>query len=276
MNKNTFLVIGIYAALFVNSPAADGGDAVSNNGPRTAFHYTSGGVVDGRDEAAAAGFNLADVSSAEALAALPKGSWGLVWLGMDDGATDAFKKAVQPFIGKPNLYGFFLVDEPDPTGKYHPLVTAAHLKEESDWIHAHVPGAKTFIVLMNMGSNTKPAYDGTFNSANTGIDLFGIDPYPCQASLGGCDFSIIKAHVNAAIAWGITQNQIVPVYQAFGGGYPNYLVPTPAQAKEMLAIWGSLVPAPAFDFAYSWGSQHGDSSLSSLADLREVFAAHNK
>jgi Ca2+-binding RTX toxin-like protein len=35
------------------------------------------------------------------------------------------------------------------------------------------------------------------------------------------------------------------------------------------------LPDPAFDYAYSWGSQQGDTALSQLPDLQQLWAAHN-
>jgi hypothetical protein len=68
----------------------------------------------------------------------------------------------------------------------------------------------------------------------------------------------------------------VPVYQAFGGGgYSDWILPTPAQEQQILSTWGSVVPAPAFDYAYSWGVQVGDTALSDDPALQAVFAAHN-
>jgi hypothetical protein len=64
--------------------------------------------------------------------------------------------------------GIYLADEPDPT-----VVSAANLKAESDYIHAHLPGVKTFITLLNTGSDRAPVY--SFDPANTDIDLFGLD-----------------------------------------------------------------------------------------------------
>ena len=253
--------------------------AIAHADPVTAFHYTSGSVSGGKDPAAAYGFNLADVNSVAQLNYLPPGTKGLVWLGLCNGADSNFISTVTPYIGNPNLYGFYLVDEPDPTGRYHPLCSSVNLQAESDWIHARVPGVRTFIVLMNMRSDLSPAYENTYNYANTHIDLFGIDAYPCQTQFNGCNFGIISAAVAAAEAWGIAQGQIVPVYQAFGGGgpaYANYLVPTASQEKQIISAWGSLTPTPAFDFAYSWGSQGGDTSLSSSPELRQVFATHNQ
>src|SRR6266699_2755632 len=116
----------------------------------TTLHYASGGS--GAD-IATAGFNLADVQSVDQLNALPTGMKGLVWLNEAGGTTSSFIQKVTPFIGNPKALGFFLVDEPDPTGQWGTYATAANLKAESDWIHANVPGAKTFITMMNMGSS---------------------------------------------------------------------------------------------------------------------------
>src|SRR5262249_49566116 len=110
----------------------------------------------------------------------------------------------------------------------------------------------------------------------TDIDLFGLDPYPVQPQYNGANYSIIATAVQAAEASGIPLSQIVPEYQAFGGGgYSNWILPTASQAQQMLAIWGSLVPQPAFDYAYSWGIQQNDSALVNSPSLQSVFAAHN-
>src|SRR5437879_7983864 len=108
------------------------------------LHYASGNNVDaqGNFTPAQAGFNLADVSSVDELDALPADVRGLVWLNQGEGVTQSFIDAVTPYIGNPRVYGFFLTDEPDPTGQWNTLVTAADLRAESDWIHAHVPGAQ--------------------------------------------------------------------------------------------------------------------------------------
>lgn len=249
--------------------------------PNTVLHYTAGGnlVGAGGDQYApgAAGFNLADVSSVWSLNHLPTGVKGLVWLGTTNGADANFQSMVNQYAGNPNLYGFYLADEPDPTGQWGTKISAANLKSQSDWIHAHVPGAKTFMVMMNMGTPENPSYVNTYNSANTDIDLFGLDPYPFRPQFAnGADYSVIGAAVSAAQAAGISLSQIVPVYQTFGGGgYSSWTMPTAAQAQQMLQTWGSVVPSPAFDFAYSWGSQAGDQSLSGSPALQQVFAAHN-
>jgi hypothetical protein len=224
--------------------------------------------------------------------ALPSGIQALVWLGLCDGADSNFVSTLQPFVGVSGVYGFYVMDEPDPTGMYHPpACSAANLKAESDWIHANIPGTKTFIVMMNLGSDTAPSYANTYNPSNTGLDLYGLDPYPCQAQFSGCDDSIIDAGVVAAMSWGIPAAAVVPVYQAFGGGgYAQWTLPTAAQAPEDIDTWGSLIPNPPFDYVYAWGSQNGngdsctpdggnsstcDTALSESPDLQSVFAAHN-
>ena len=247
------------------------------------LHYASGNNINsqGNFAPAKAGFNLADVSSVEELNALPPGVKGLVWLDQGDGVTQSFIDAVTPYIGNPNVYGFFLKDEPDPTGQWGDYVTAANLKAESDWIHSHVTGAKTFITMMNMGSSDDPSFANTYTPENTHIDLFGIDPYPVRSGGGPVDYSMIDKAVAAAEESGIPTANIVPVFQTFGGGNwvndegGRYVMPTAEQSQQMLAHWQAVVPNAAFDYAYSWGSQNGDVSLENSPELQNVFLQHN-
>ena len=247
------------------------------------LHYAAGGGIDsqGNFAPAQAGFNLADVTYVDQLNALPNGVQGLVWLDQYNGVTQDFIHAVTPFIGNPNLYGFYLVDEPDPTGQWGVQASAADLKAESDWIHSHVPGAKTFTVLMNMGTSDNPDYTNTYTPENTHIDLFGLDWYPVWSDHLTVDYSTIDKYVAAATAAGIPVDQIVPVYQAFGGGNwatetgSQIVMPTAAQEQQMIDHWASLVPNPAFDYAYTWGSQNGDVALESSPALQQVFLQHN-
>ncbi|WP_299812065.1 calcium-binding protein [Tardiphaga sp.] len=247
------------------------------------LHYASGNNIDtnGNFTPAQAGFNLADVSSVDQLNALPAGVKGLVWLDQGDGVTQSFIDAVKPYIGNPNAFGFFLKDEPDPTGQWNTLVTAANLKAESDYIHANVPGAKTFITMMNMGSSDNPSFANTYTPENTHIDFFGIDPYPVRSGTSTVDYSMIDKAVAAAEAAGIPQSNIVPVLQTFGGGNwvddsgGHYVMPTAGQEQQMLDHWAALVPNAAFDYAYAWGAQNGDLSLEGSKELQDVFLKHN-
>jgi hypothetical protein len=238
--------------------------------PVTKLHYApNSNVVNGVYAPGADGFNLADISSAAEAETLPAGVLGLVWLGDTSGVTPSFMSTVNAAVGDPKVYGFFLADEPGPD------VSAANLKAEADYIHSVDPGAITFITLYNNGTPTNPSY--SFNSANTDIDLFGLDPYPVRPWFtNGVDYSVIGDAVNAAEAEGIPQSALVPVYQAFGGGqYTSYTLPTPAQEQTILSTWGQYLPNPAFDMAYSWGIQDGDTALVDDPSLQAVLAAHN-
>jgi hypothetical protein len=72
------------------------------------------------------------------------------------------------------------------------------------------------------------------------------------------------------------------VYQAFGGGNwaedggGKYLMPSPLEVSQILAAWGRALPSPAFDYAYSWGNQHGDTALSGSSADQAVFRVHNR
>ncbi len=278
MRKSTavFLVLGsalcsgMVFGSTVHSVDARGHFAANSNFDASG-HYLPG----------AAGFNLADVSSLAVLNALPAGVNGLVWVGKCSGVDAGFIAAVQPYIGNPKLFGFYLMDGPDPGTAQHPGCTAEMLKAEADWIHTHAPGVKTFIVLRNMTAAKSPSFDASFKPANSHIDLFGLAAYPCRTEVNGCDYDMINRYVAAAELAGIPRANIVPVYQAFGGGtWKNdadgqYTLPTASQARQILLTWHKLVPEPVFDYTFSWGSQNADVSLDASPELRDVFSAHN-
>jgi hypothetical protein len=250
--------------------------------PRTTLHYAANGNFNSKGDylPGAVGFNLADVSNVRQLNSLPEGVKGLVWLGQCKGVNTGFLADVRPYIGNAKLFGFYLMDDPDPTGLHRPLCTAENLKAESDWIHANVPGAKTFILLMPMSSSKRPSFPG-YNSDNSHVDLFGIDPYPCRTELKACDYDMIDRYVAAAEAAGIPRDAMVPIYQVFGGGKwvddggGRYRLPTASEMQQILARWETLLPTTAFDFTYSWGSQNGDVALESAPDLQAVFSRLN-
>jgi hypothetical protein len=261
----------------VPPPASRPAAAPANTAPWpvTSLHYApnsnlgpSGTYLPGAD-----GFNLADIDvrSKSQLDSLPAGLRGLVYLGDCDGATASFQSAVDAFAGDPRLFGFYVMDEPLPD-----KCPAANLLAENNWIHAHVPGALTFAILENLGPQIAPTYDGSYTPADSGLDLIGIDPYPVRFGLSHPDFGEIARYVRAAEEHGWPQASIVPVYQAFGGGgYSHWVLPTAAQERQMLAAWAAAIPAPKFDYAYSWGPQLGDQALSQSPALRAVFAAKN-
>jgi hypothetical protein len=182
---------------------------------------------------------------------------------------------VDAFAGDPRLVGFYVMDEPTPS-----TCPAANLLAEDDWIHSHVPGARTFAILENGGRETSPTFVGSDTPADCRLDLIGLDPYPVRSELRSPDYAEITQYVRMAEAQGWPCASIVPVYQTFGGGsYDDadgrWVLPTAAQERELLARWAAVVPAPRFDYSYSWGSQLGDTALGQSPALQAVFAAKN-
>lgn len=249
--------------------------------PVTSLHYApndnfnqSGEYTPGAD-----GFNLADVDAypKSKLDGLPAGVRGLVWIGTCQGATPDFQSTVDSFIGDPKLFGFYIYDEPLPRN-----CPAADLLAETSYIHAHVPGAVTFAILENLGNSAEPTFTGAYTPQDCGLDLIGIDPYPVRSEVTGPPrYQMIAQYVNAVEKWGWPASSIVPVYQTFGRNYPDdhngfWVLPTAEQERKMLAYWALVIPHPEFDYAYSWGAQHGDEALNQSPDLQAIFAEKNK
>lgn len=229
-----------------------------------------------------AGFNLADVSGRRELDLLPNGTKGLVWVGMCEGVTARFRAVVGAAISHPKTFGFYLVDDPDPTGRWRAKCKPSDLRAEADWIYRRRPAAITFVALMNLGSSALPSFTMAYRREISHVDLFGVSPYPCRAHGLECDYDMIDHFVRACRDAGIPPDRIVPTFQSFGGGEwrtdsgDAYRLPTSSEMQVMLERWDKLVPAPVFDYAYSWGSQRSDVSLAASTDLKTVFAQHNQ
>jgi hypothetical protein len=256
----------------------------AHGAPRTDLHHAPNHNFDAKNNylPGEVGFNLADVEDIGQLQSLPSGVKGLVWVGQCNGVDATFLRTVEPFVGRSKVFGFYLMDDPDPIGRHNALCTADDLKAESDWIHARAADAKTFVVLMKLTSSKAPSFINTYNPGNSHIDLYGIDPYPCRTELSDCDYEMIDRYVAAADEWGIPRSALVPVYQAVGGGNwrddggGKYVLPSISQMEKMLDRWETFTPAPVFDYAYSWGSQNSDEALEGSRELQAVFARHNK
>jgi hypothetical protein len=268
------------------SPFTGGGG--SSLGPVTAFHYANNGNFSGSTFLPGpVGFNLADVSSPNQLEGLPLGVKGLMWSGNPNGADGAFITLVTGCVAHiDKLFAIYLADtaNPDPGAIWGTYFDPANLQAQVDYIHLHLPGIKTYIWLANLGSDeyhvdyTKYLGHTGYTPSNTGIDYYGIAGYPVARDLtGGYDLSVISNHVAGALAAGIPLGALVPTYQTFGGGSWGrpYVVPDATQLTALLARWASLVPNPPFDYAYSWGTQRGDTSLESLPLLQAVMLTHN-
>ena len=229
-----------------------------------------------------AGFNLADVSTRRELDLLPDGTMGLVWVGSCQGVTSAFETAVGAVIDHPKAFGFYLVDDPDPTGWWRRKCKPSDLRAESDWIHRRRSRAVTFVALMNLGSSASPRFSADYRPEASHVDLFGVSPYPCRTGWRECDYDMIDRFVGASQQAGIPADRIVPTFQSFGGGDwradsgGGYRLPNSSEMERMLKRWDKFTPAPPFDYAYSWGQQRSDESLAESTDLQTVFAQHNR
>jgi hypothetical protein len=247
------------------------------------WHFTANGNFDaaGAFLPSSAGFNLADVSSGRGLDLLTQGTMGLMWVGLCEGVTARFKAVVGAVINHPKTFGFYLVDDPDPTGHWRAQCKPSDLRAESDWIHRRRPAAITFVALMNIGSSASPSFATAYRREVSHIDLFGVSPYPCRTHGSECDYDMIDHFVRACRDAGFPTERIVPTFQSFGGGEwrtdsgDAYRLPTSSEMQSMLDRWNKLVPAPVFDYAYSWGSQRSDLSLAGSTDLKTVFVHHN-
>jgi hypothetical protein len=230
---------------------------------------------------ASVGFNLADVSSRRELDLLPDGVAGLMWVGLCRGVTAQFKALVGAVIDHPKVFGFYLIDDPDPTGIWRRQCKASDLRAEADWIHQRRPNAITFVALMNLGSSASPRFSADYRPETTHIDLFGVSPYPCRTNLPACDYDMIDRFVRAAREASVPIDSVVPTFQSFGGGEwrtdsgGGYRLPSPDEMQSMFERWKTLTPKPVFDYAYSWGMQRSDNSLVTSPDLQAAFARHN-
>jgi hypothetical protein len=255
---------------------------------RRTLHYAPNLNFDDKGDflPGSAGFNVADVSNVYRLRTLPDGVQALIWVGQCDGLSDRFRVTVKPFLGDPKVFGFFLMDDPDPrtwlVARRAARCRIKHLKEESDWLHQQMPGTRTMITLMNLGNAKNPSFINGYNPVNSHIDLFALSAYPCRTEWNGCDYDVIKRYVTAGERAGIPRDQMIPVYQAFGGGVwkddegGKYVLPTQDEASKIISGWHTLVPAPLLDMAYSWGRQQADISLQDAPNLKRIFLDYNR
>jgi hypothetical protein len=251
------------------------------------WHYISN---TGSQTAAAAriGFDLFDLGpDKDLIDALGPGQRALVWVGNLDNTVctpgyswSSFTAAVDRLAHDPKVFGYYLSDEPHPSICAH---AARDIRARADYIRTHAPGQMSFIVVMDAaricGSHPGCEYR-ELNPASTHVDLYGIDPFPCHID-ADCEPERIDEEVLRAVDAGIPRSRIIPVYQVFGQACSTkattfYRVPTAAELTEMFAHWHSVVPAPAFDFAYTWRSVGpACPSLDRSAGLRAVVRSHN-
>lgn len=218
--------------------------SAASSPPAVRYLFWSGG---GELAAAAAGWNLFDVSSKEEADALPPGTRGLMWLGDYDNSTCEWERSdatlARLLAGTntdPRVAGFLFSDEPDPFAC--PRAPAQH-RARSQLIHALTGGKLTVAALDgNSGAATlkqMPLWSGT-------ADRLALDPYPCYRGKA-CDFEWIRKVVRAADRahlryWGVAQ--------AFAND--KWRWPTPAEERRILSIWTASKASAVMTFAWKW------------------------
>jgi hypothetical protein len=287
--------------------------AAAATAPSTSLHYTANGNFSssGTYEPGTLKFNVADISSAGDLSLIPSGDHAFVFVGMCAGSSDTtanafgytwsdFTSLVTSTITSSAVIGYYIMDEPDPetdNGAGQPYCDPAKLLQETQFINGQKSGEINWMIDQNLGSPNSPTFSPAtaghpgvaYTLANTGLSDIALDPYPCRTEVTGCGgFTMVSKYVKAAEsttsgAPGIPKAHLVPVYQAFGGGNwggdgegGNYKLPSAAQERTLMSTWAKYLPAPAFDYAYSWGVQNSDTALTDApTGLRAVFASHN-
>lgn len=246
--------------------------SVSAGSGRTTHHFITN--LGGATRPHRLGYDIFDTGSSRAdIAALPRGVKALVWLGQKcpTPADRAFRSTVRRLAGKHRVFGYFLSDEPHvadcPRGPAALATRTSYIRKVSGGRQ------RSFIVLEHEDYRA-------FRPGVTGASLVGIDSYPC--SINGCRYRKIPEKVGMARAAGIPLTRIVPVYQAFGQNHTSdtyYTMPTPRQARRILAVWARVVPHPVMDYTYGW--RHQSSANPTLRDslplqkvFKDWFAAH--
>lgn len=264
----SLLLVPLVAGVMWAVSSANAGTLVSN----APYHYIAN--EDGSySTTAGLGYNVHDVSSYSVADTIP--GQGLYWTGLGrcpdptSAAFQSFVNGVDAHATDSKILGYFVSDEPQDTS----AACVAGLKAEVDAIHAANPNFKTMIVL----TGSSPTVYTAFRPAATDTDWIGIDPYPCNLTINGCDYTKIDQKVALAENNGIPQDDLVPVFQAFGDSY--YKMPSVWQTDKILQRWRADVPNPPMEYTYSWGCQSG--SLNACLGTRRtkvqaVYKAYNQ
>lgn len=233
----------------------------------------------------ALGYDLVDVKPDGALVAgVPAGMRAMLWVGNFtcgdfDLDFEGFKRAVQRFGRDPRVYGWYLSDEPNP-GEC-PGITK-EIRRRAEYLRRHAPGQISFISLTDWPMEP-------LAPSRVGVDLVGLDPYPCKGSAETrehCDIGAIDRMVRMADAAGIPRGKVAPVLQTFGQscskGDKQYWMPTQDQFRKILARWDRLTPNPPLEISYSWGRQEewacptlADAHGGDHPDLQSIIKARN-
>ncbi|MFL6021628.1 MAG: hypothetical protein ACJ74A_10855, partial [Gaiellaceae bacterium] len=228
--------------------------------PALRYVFNSG---DSQAAAAAAGWNLLDVSSKEEADALPRRTRGLMWLGDYDNSSCAWERSdselAQLLAGTardPRIYGFLFSDEADPFAC--PGAPAQH-RARKELIHRLSPGKVTVMVV---DSNSDAATLKQIPLWRGAADRLAFDPYPCYRARA-CNYAWVRRVVRAANAarvpyWGVVQ--------AFADR--TWRWPTVAEERRLLSIWTASRASALMTFAWEWSGNELPDRPALLATLR--------
>jgi hypothetical protein len=253
------LVAGLAAVIGPARPRAQ--DAVRVPGLRYIFNSSDPRA------AAAAGWNLLDVSSKAAADALPAGTRGLVWVGDYDNKScnwersDAtLKRTLTNTATDGKVFGFLFSDEPDPSAC--PEAPAQH-RARTRLIHTLAPGKPTVMAAdANSGSQSLAQIPLWLGAA----DRVALDPYPCYRGRP-CDFSWISTIIRTANAAGLPYWGVV---QAFAD--KTWRWPAPPEARRMLDLWAASRASGIMTFSWTWAGNE----LRRRPALLDVLARFNR
>ncbi|TDC62172.1 hypothetical protein E1200_26670 [Actinomadura sp. GC306] len=233
----------------------------------------------------ALGYDLVDVTpNAELVDGIPPGMEAMLWVGNFQCGDFAlgfaeFTDAVDRFGRDPRVFGWYLSDEPN--ADECPEV-AGEIRRRAEYIERNAPGQVSYVSLTDFPMEP-------LTPERVGVDLVGLDPYPCKGSaepLDRCDIGAIDRMVRMADEAGIPRARVAPVLQTFGqscsSGDKQYWLPTRAQFREILARWDRLAPRPPLEISYSWGHQDewacptlADATGGEHPDLQSLMKARN-
>jgi hypothetical protein len=252
------------------SNAAGGTVATSSATPLIALSYSIRGMIDrdysptGFDQIARLGFNWIDSGPAQTMS-LTGNLKAPVWLGGYNNATCTFyepdtwvRQKVTMLLGNRHVGAYWVDDEPDAA--LCPSAPA-QMKARSDLIHSLNPTAKTFIVIYK--NEQFPLWKGT-------VDFFGIDKYPCNVKLNGCDYSGIDQATALADS---LEMPYIGVIQAFGDDY--YKMPTPAEIHTEFVHWRATKMIGYLVYAWHWPKNNSALWLANHREVQQQLAIEN-
>jgi hypothetical protein len=249
---------------------ARGTVATSSATPLIALSYAIRGMIDrdsspsGYDQIARLGFNWIDSGPAQAME-LTGNLKAPVWLGGYSNATCTFyepdswvREKVKTLLGSRHVGAYWVDDEPDAA--LCPSAPA-QMKARTDLIHSLDPAGKTFIVIYK--NEQFPLWKGT-------VDFIGIDKYPCNVKLNGCDYSGIDEAAALADSLGMPY---IGVIQAFGDDY--YKMPTPAEIHTEFAHWRATKMMGYLIYAWHWPRNNPALWLANAPEVQQQLAIEN-